>query len=48
MSATPEWNAAVTQRGGIPTLSTSKDNEKFIKDQADLYENLMRGMNHLK
>lgn len=42
MSATPEWNAAITQRGGIPTLNTSKDNAKFIKEQAELYENLLR------
>lgn len=48
MASTPEWNAAITQRGGISTLNTSKDNEKFIKEQAELYENLIRGMNLLK
>ena len=48
LSSNPEWNAAITQRGGVPTLNTSKDNEKFIKEQAELYENLVRGMSHLK
>ncbi len=48
LSSNPEWNAAITQRGGVPTLNTNKDNVKFIKEQAELYENLMRGINHLK
>jgi hypothetical protein len=32
----------------VPTLNTNKDNEKFIKEQTELYENLMRGMSQLK
>jgi tripartite-type tricarboxylate transporter receptor subunit TctC len=48
LSSNPEWHAAVTQRGGVQTLNTGKDNERFIKEQAELYENLMRGMSQLK
>ena len=36
----PEWVAAMTELGAIPTIGTTKDSERFIKDQAELYQRL--------
>ena len=37
----PQWIAEMAALGAIPTIGTSKDNEKFIKEQFDLYDRLI-------
>lgn len=37
----PQWIAEMAALGSIPTIGTSKDNEKFIKEQLALYQRLI-------
>ncbi|MBK6907155.1 MAG: tripartite tricarboxylate transporter substrate binding protein [Rhodocyclaceae bacterium] len=36
----PGWVAAMTERGAMPAIGTTKDSERFIKEQAEFYERL--------
>jgi tripartite-type tricarboxylate transporter receptor subunit TctC len=37
----PQWIAEMTELGAIPAIGTTKDNEKFIREQFDLYDRLV-------
>ena len=37
----PQWLEEIANLGAIPAIATSKDNERFIKDQFDLYDRLI-------
>lgn len=41
VSRDPQWIAELAALGAIPAIGTSKDNEKFIKEQFDLYDRLI-------
>ena len=40
----PQWVAEMKDLGAIPTIGTSKDNEKFIKEQFDIYGRLISAL----
>jgi tripartite-type tricarboxylate transporter receptor subunit TctC len=44
VAADPQWKEGLEQRGAIPLLGTSKDNERFMKDQFALYDQLITSM----
>lgn len=41
LSRDPAWLADISKGGGIAVLGTAKDREKFIKEQAELFESLI-------
>ena len=45
LSTDKDWLHDVTKRGSISALGTIKDNQRFIKSQYDLYEQLIRSLN---
>lgn len=41
VSTDPQWVAEVTELGAIPAIGTSKDNEKFVQSQSEMYVRLV-------
>lgn len=41
VAADPMWVADMTELGAIPAIKTTKDNEKFVNEQFDLYNRLI-------
>lgn len=39
-----EWISEITKRGAIPAIGTSKDNDRFIKEQYELYDWLAQSL----
>ena len=40
IAADPEWLAGNTRLGGIPSIRSRADTEKFVREQYELYEQL--------
>ena len=44
LAADKEWIAEITKRGAIPAIGTSKDTDRFIKEQCEFYDWLAQSL----